>query len=387
MRAISPTATLGILGGGQLGRMLALEAKRMGYSVAVLDPTPNSPCGQIADQQIVAPYADLDAVRRLGSLSDVVTYEFENVDVRAVELMERAGVRIRPGSHALRITQHRLREKRFLTEQNIPVTPFAAVENAEDLAAAAERLGLPGVIKTASGGYDGKGQAVVRTRAEAEEAFAALRGRELIWERFVPFVHELGIICARSESGAMVTYPVTRNIHEENILAFSIAPADVPAPVAARAREIAERIAVGLDFVGTFCVEFFLLSNGELLVNEIAPRPHNSGHYTIDACTLSQFEAQLRAVCDLPLPPPRMTSSAVMVNILGDGTGDHLMGVPELLSDPAVALHLYGKRHAVARRKMGHFTLLREPSAATAALLETAREARTRLSWGTKVLV
>jgi len=382
---IVPPATVGILGGGQLGRMLALEAKRMGYRVAVLDPTPGSPAGQVADDEVIAAYGDLEAVRRLGEISDVVTYEFENVDVRSVELLERAGVRIRPGSHALRITQHRLREKRFLVEHGLPVADFVAIERAADVDDAARRFGFPGVIKTAVGGYDGKGQAVVHDAAQAAAAFERLAGHQLVWERFVPFVAELGIICARSESGAMVTYPVTRNIHEENILAFSVAPAGLPEAVRARAREIAVRIAVGLDFVGTFCVEFFLLADGELLVNEIAPRPHNSGHYTFDACHLSQFDAQLRAVCDLPLPQPRLTSTAVMVNILGTGVGDDLFGIPELLADPGVVLHLYGKKHAAARRKMGHFTILREPGFDAERLLEAAREARARLSWGTRV--
>lgn len=384
MTPVVPPATVGILGGGQLGRMLALEAKRMGYRVAVLDPTPGSPCGQVADEQVVAPYDDLDAVRRLGELSDVVTYEFENVDVRSVQVLEDAGVCIRPGSRALHVTQHRLREKRFLTEQAIPVADFAPLGSEADLTACARRLGFPAVIKTAAGGYDGKGQALVHTIEEARTALARFAGNELIWERFVPFAQELGIICARNESGALAMFPLTVNIHEQNILAFSIAPAAVPAAVSAHARRIAERIASGLDFVGTFCVEFFLLAGGELLVNEIAPRPHNSGHYTLDACHPSQFEAQLRAVCDLPLLQPRLTSSAVMVNILGDGSGDDLLGIPELLSDPGVILHLYGKRHAVARRKMGHFTLLREPEFDSERLLAMAREARAGLSWGTR---
>ncbi|MDE2573594.1 MAG: ATP-grasp domain-containing protein, partial [bacterium] len=310
--------------------------------------------------------------------------EFENVDVRSVQMLEEAGVRIRPGSHALRTTQHRLREKRFLAANGIGVAAFAEIAGRGDLATAAQHLGLPAVIKTAAGGYDGKGQAVVRTLMEAQAAFDHLRGHELVWEALVPFTSELGIICARSESGSMITYPVTLNIHEENILAFAVAPAALPEATRARAREIAERIAEGLAFVGAFCVEFFLLAGGELLVNEIAPRPHNSGHYTFDACQLSQFEAQLRAVCDLPLPAPRLTSAAVMANILGDGSGDDLLGIPELLQDPGVVLHLYGKKHAVARRKMGHFTLLREPGFDTARLLEIARAARTRLSWGTR---
>jgi len=386
MKAIAPTATLGILGGGQLGRMLALEAKRMGYRVTVLDPAPGSPCGQVADEQIVAPYEDLDAVRRLGEISDVVTYEFENVDVRSVEMLERSGVRIRPGSHALHVTQHRLREKRFLVDAGIPVAPFAEISSGRDLAAAGERFGFPGVIKVCTGGYDGKGQTVVRTLEEAERAVAEFAGRELVWEQLVPFVKELGIICARSESGAMVTYPVTENIHEGNILAFSVAPAAVSEHVQARARAMAERIAEGLEFVGAFCVEFFLLGGDQLLVNEIAPRPHNSGHYSFDACHLSQFEAQLRAVCDLPLPQPRLTSSAVMVNILGAGTGNDLLGIPELLEDPGVVLHLYGKKHAVARRKMGHFTLLRELGFDSAKLLKIALELRSRLTWGTRVV-
>jgi 5-(carboxyamino)imidazole ribonucleotide synthase len=378
--AILPGATLGILGGGQLGRMFALAAKRMGYRVVTLEPTPDSPCGQVADAQIRADYADEKALRELAARCDAVTYEFENIDARAVEFLEGIGKAVHPDSRVLRVSQDRLLEKTFLRDAGLGVTPFRAVGSAAELAAAAAEIGLPAVIKTVRGGYDGKGQAVVNDLAAAEAAFARLhRGAPLIWEKKVGFVKELSVMACRGQDGAAVAYPVSENVHVDNILDTGMVPAAVPPAVAAKARAMAEAVGDGLRIVGAYCVEMFLDAHGELLVNEIAPRPHNSGHYTLDACLCSQFEQQVRAMCGLPLGSTAILKPSAMVNILGDGRGDTLHGVAELLRRPAVAFHLYGKARAPAKRKMGHFTVLGET--AEAALAE-ARAARALLRWG-----
>jgi 5-(carboxyamino)imidazole ribonucleotide synthase len=349
--------TIGILGGGQLGRMLTLEAKRMGYRVVTLEPFPNSPCGQVADEQIVAAYDDLRAIGELGARSDIVTYEFENIPLESVLALEHGGRNVRPSSDVLRITQDRLLEKSFVRDAGFAVAPFVAVRDASDLPAAFQEVGLPAVIKTARGGYDGKGQWVARSEEEACEAIVAARGAELIFESFVPFDLEVSVICARDAEGTIVSFPVTENIHDHGVLATTIVPARVSESVAQRARETAVSIGARLGIVGAYCVEFFVAGN-EVYVNEIAPRVHNSGHYSLDAAQISQYEAHVRAICGLPLVPPKMFAPAVMENILGTGTGDHLTGIPELLRDPDTKLHLYGKRHAALRRKMGHFTVL-----------------------------
>jgi 5-(carboxyamino)imidazole ribonucleotide synthase len=349
--------TIGILGGGQLGRMLTLEAKRMGYRVVTLEPFPNSPCGQVADEQIVAAYDDLRAIGELGARSDIVTYEFENIPLESVLALEHGGRVVRPSSDVLRITQDRLLEKSFVRDAGFAVAPFVAVRDASDLPAAFQEVGLPAVIKTARGGYDGKGQWVARSEEEAYEAIAAARGAELIFESFIPFDLEVSVICARDAEGTIVSFPVTENIHDHGVLATTIVPARVSEGVAQRARETAVTIGARLGIVGAYCVEFFVAGN-EVYVNEIAPRVHNSGHYSLDAAQISQYEAHVRAICGLPLVPPKMFAPAVMENILGTGSGDHLTGIPELLRDPDTKLHLYGKRHAALRRKMGHFTVL-----------------------------
>jgi 5-(carboxyamino)imidazole ribonucleotide synthase len=369
---------IGILGGGQLGRMLTLEAKRMGYRVVVLEPTTNSPTGQIADEQIVAAYDDLRFIGELGARTDVVTYEFENIPLVSVEALEADRRLVRPSGAVLRITQERLLEKQFVRECGIATVDFAAVTTSADLPAAFERIGWPAVLKTTMGGYDGKGQWLVRSAGEAAEAVAAAKGRPLIYERFAPFDKELSIICARNASGEIVTYPVAENEHDGGVLATTIVPARIPAAVAERVRRSAETIAAGLDIVGAFAIEFFLAGD-ELLVNEIAPRVHNTGHYSLDATTISQYEAHVRAICDLPLVPPRMLVPAVvMVNILGGGNGDELGGVNELLRDPDVALHMYGKAHAALRRKMGHFTVLGSDADDA---LRKAEAGRRKLHW------
>jgi 5-(carboxyamino)imidazole ribonucleotide synthase len=371
--------TIGILGGGQLGRMLTLEAKRMGFRVITLEPLPNSPCGQVADEQIVAAYDDVRAIGELGARSDVVTYEFENIPRAAVETLEGDRRLVRPNAHVLRITQDRILEKSFLRENGIPTADFAAVTNRDELAKAEATIGFPAVLKTTTGGYDGKGQWVARSSEQARTALAAADGRALIYERMIPFDRELAIIAARNERGEIVTFPVSENVHDHGVLSTAIVPARIPAAGAVRVREIAIEIAKALGIVGAFAVEFFWSEGGELMVNEIAPRVHNSGHYSLDATQISQHEAHIRAICDLPLVQPHLrVPAAVMVNILGSGTGDRLDGIEAILRENDLKLHLYGKAHAALRRKMGHFTV---SAADVASALVVAERARSQLRW------
>ena len=372
--------TIGVIGGGQLGRMFAVDAKRMGYTVIALDPQPHSPCGQVSDEQIVAAYDDMAAVEELGRRSDVVTYEFENIAIESVQYLEQRGYVVSPSSDVLRITQNRLLEKRFVRECGIPTANFAEINNEQDLEAAAQSVGFPGILKTVRGGYDGKGQWRVYNLDEARQALKNANGVQLIWEAFVPFDLELSVIATRGSDDTVVTYPVAENTHDNGILAMTVAPARVDDDTAGVARAMAATIGRKLGIAGTYCVEYFLTEDGELKVNEIAPRPHNSGHYTIDVTQCSQYEQHVRAICDLPLSPPELLRSAVMMNILGAGTGDHLEGVYELLSDPEIVLHMYGKHHAIPRRKMGHFTMLVDGPVDDAAILR-AEQRYERLRW------
>ncbi len=371
--------TIGILGGGQLGRMLTFAAKRLGYRVVTLDPAADCPCGQVADAQIVAAYDDEAALDELAKQSDVLTYEFENIPLDSVTSLEEAGYSLAPNGHVLRITQDRVLEKQFVNGCGIATAPFAPVTSFAELEAALLTVGLPAVLKTCRGGYDGKGQWRIASIRDAREAFVAAQGAPLILEGFVPFDKEISVVAARDALGTVVTFPVTENIHEAGILAMSIAPARVSDAVAAAARALAVRIAEGLEIIGAFAVECFVLGD-EVLVNEIAPRVHNSGHYSIEACTISQYEMHIRAISGLPLVQPRLLAPAVMVNILGSGTGDQLDGVFPLLSDPDIALHLYGKPHAALRRKMGHFTVV---APTLEAALEKAEHGRSYLRWVT----
>lgn len=372
--------TIGVIGGGQLGRMFALDAKRMGYYVVTLDPQEHSPCGQVADEQIVAAYEDLTAIEELGRRTDVITYEFENIDIGSVRHLEKLGYRVTPSSSVLQVTQNRIYEKQFALDAGLATTQFAHVRNAGDLGRAAEQVGFPAILKTVRGGYDGKGQWRAGSFDDAAAALDAAGGTELIFEREVSLACELSVIATRNAEGDVVTYPVAENSHDRGILTMTIAPARVNDDIAARARGAAMIVGRELGIVGTYCVEFFLSTGGEVLVNEIAPRPHNSGHYTIDVTPCSQYEQHVRAICELPLSPPRLLANAIMMNILGDGTGDHLAGVAQLLSDPSIVLHEYGKRHAVARRKMGHFTMLVDGPVDDAAIAR-ARAAHAKLHW------
>ena len=351
--------TIGILGGGQLGRMLTLEAKRMGLRVVTLEPFPNSPTGQVADEEIVAAYDDLRAIGELGARSDVVTYEFENIPLESVLALEADRRIVHPGSRALRITQERILEKTFVRECGLATAEFVPVRSREELDLAASEIGFPGVLKTTLGGYDGKGQWVVHGPADVARAWSEAKGRALIWERLIAFERELSIIAARNEHGEIVAFPTSENQHDHGVLATTIVPARIDPAIAERARRAAVTIAERLAIVGTFCVEFFQRGD-ELLVNEIAPRVHNSGHYSLDATQISQYELHVRAICGLPLVEPRLFRPAVMVNILGAGAGDTLGGLDVLLRERDLKLHLYGKAHAALRRKMGHFTVLGE---------------------------
>jgi 5-(carboxyamino)imidazole ribonucleotide synthase len=377
---LKPVQTIGVIGGGQLGRMLALDAKRMGYRVITLDPQQHSPCGQVADEQIVAAYSDLRAIEELGRRCDVITYEFENIDIASVRHLESLAHRVTPASSVLHVTQNRIREKRFVQEAGLQTTPFERVHSYEDLETGATRIGFPAILKTAQGGYDGKGQWEAHSMQEARSAYEAAKGAELIFERRANLACELSVVATRNARDEIVAYPVAENTHDRGILTMTVAPARIEPALALRAQNEAQVVGRNLGIVGTYCVEFFLTIHGDLLVNEIAPRPHNSGHYTIDVTPCSQYEQHVRAICDLPLSPPRLLSNAIMMNILGDGHGDHLAGVAGLLRDPSIVLHVYGKRHAVARRKMGHFTMLVDGPVDDAAIAH-ARDAHGKLHW------
>ncbi|MBG9800372.1 5-(carboxyamino)imidazole ribonucleotide synthase [Brevibacillus laterosporus] len=358
-KQIKPGNTIGLLGGGQLGRMITLAGRAMGYRFVVLDPTEDSPCGQVSDQQIVARYDDQLAARKLAQLSDVITYEFENVDAGVAAILEEEAF-VPQGSKLLSITQHRVKEKTTLQACGLPVAPFRVVASAEDVRAAVVELGLPAVMKTATGGYDGKGQWVLRSFEEIEEAFSCLAKAktELIVEKFVPFTKELSVIVARNVSGEIAAFPIAENIHRENILHQSIVPARIERKIQQRAERLAIELAEKLEMVGLLAVEMFLTEDGGLYINEMAPRPHNSGHYTMDACLTSQFEQHIRAISNLPLGSTKLLSPVVMVNILGEHVAPLLKKIDQL--PKKAKLHLYGKQEAKEKRKMGHINLVAE---------------------------
>jgi 5-(carboxyamino)imidazole ribonucleotide synthase len=377
LKLILPGSTIGVLGGGQLGRMFAMAARRLGYRVHTLAPEHDTPTGQIADLEINAPYDDLDAVRRLALGVDVVTFEFENVSAAAVRAAEEH-VPVRPNGHALSVAQHRIREKTFLAEHGFPVAAFAPVRTDSDLEVALGKVGCPALLKTASFGYDGKGQVAVNERAEAAAAWASLEHREAILEAFVDLDREISVIGARDLQGHRSRFGPFDNTHRRHILDVSVAPSSVDPRISARALEITDEVLDAFDFIGILCIEFFVARDGTLLINELAPRPHNSGHLTFDACRTSQFEQQLRAICGLPLGSPELLQPAAMANLLGDlwSGGEPLWA--SALSLPAVKLHLYGKTSARPGRKMGHLTALAETEETARALVLEARERLTR---------
>ena len=380
LRYLPPGSKIGVIGGGQLGRMLAIAAKQMGYRVIVLDPDRGCPAGQIADEIIVAPYEKRDAARDLARRTDVVTYEFENVDAEAVDAAQDIQ-RVHPSSGVLRVAQHRVREKQAVVSAGFSVVQFREVVTEAGLHSAARAIGTPAVLKTVTMGYDGKGQVVVRsTGKELAEAFRVLGAKSdvLVYERFVPFKKELSVICARDQQGKTLCYPCTENIHRDNILDVSIAPARVPQAVADSAQRIAAGIANRLGVIGLLAVEMFLTEDDNLLVNELAPRPHNSGHWTIEGCATSQFQQLVRVLCGLPMGAVETRGAAVMVNLLGDNWLE-TEGKPDFaaaLAVPDVSLHLYGKTEPRSGRKMGHLTAV---AADAETALARATEARERL--------
>lgn len=363
MRPIVPPATLGILGGGQLGRYFVMAARTMGYRTMVLEPDPAAPAGAVADVHLVAPYDDAEALAELAALCAVVTTEFENPPAAALEQLGRLTL-VRPGAHAIAVAQDRRAEKRFLVEHGLPAAPFAVVETVDDLASV--ELALPAIVKTARLGYDGKGQIGVADHDALRAAWHHLGEVPCVVEQRLTLERELSVVLARSTHGETAAFAVTENVHVGGILDVSTAPAG--GALAAAAGDLAATVAEALDYVGVLGVELFVV-DGQLLVNELAPRPHNSGHWTLDAARTSQFEQQVRAVCGLPLGDPSMSAPAVaMVNILGDLWAS---GVPDwsaTLADPGAHLHLYGKNEARPGRKMGHLTV-------TASTTEAARAA------------
>ena len=375
---ILPGATIGVLGSGQLGRMLALAARRMGYRVHTLSPERDSPTGQIADNETIAAYDDVDAVAAFARGVDVVTFEFENIASASAEAAARHAP-VRPAGAVLHTTQNRLREKQALAEGGFPVTPFAPIRTATHLAAAADGGCLPGVLKTTGFGYDGKGQRKVATRTELAGAMEELGDVECVLEAFVDFACEVSVVAARGVDGSIVDWGVMENAHANHVLDLTLAPARISRTLAQEARQIAHGILEHLDVVGVMCVEMFVTRDGRLLVNEVAPRPHNSGHLTIEASPTSQFEQQLRAVCALPLGATTPQRPAAMANLLGDLWASGEPRWADALAMPGVALHLYGKAAPRAGRKMGHLTVLAE-SVETAA--DTVLAARTALVAG-----
>jgi 5-(carboxyamino)imidazole ribonucleotide synthase len=374
---VAPGSTIGVLGGGQLGRMFAMAARRLGYRVHTLSPEDDTPTGQIADVEVNASYDDIEAVRRFAQAVDVVTFEFENVSSAAAAAAEAVAI-VRPNGRALAVAQHRIREKTFLSELGVPVAPFAPVRTVDELAHAATIVACPAVLKTASFGYDGKGQIAVATADALPSAWDALRRQEAILEAFIDLDREVSVIGARGVGGEWSYFGPFENAHACHILDVSTAPADLPAQTAAQAIEVTRRVLEALDYVGILCVEFFVARDGRLMANELAPRPHNSGHLTFDACRTSQFEQQLRAICGLPLGSPELLQPAAMANLLGDIWERGEPDWAAALGYPDVKLHLYGKSLPRRGRKMGHLTALAATPAEAKARVIAARSALER---------
>lgn len=375
IKPILPGATLGMLGSGQLGRMFTIAARRLGYRVHVLSPDSDTPTGQVADHEVRADYLDLDRVAKFAKGVSVVSFEFENVPAETAAVCLKY-CPVRPAGSVLFTSQNRFREKTYLRDAGLPVTPFIALRSADELTVALKTQGVPGVLKTADWGYDGKGQVVVSSVEEAGDAWARLGVPQAILEKFISFECELSVVAARGLDGSFVSYGPIGNSHSHHILDLSVCPAAIPASIAAEAIEITRAVLEKLDVVGVMCVEFFLTKAGQLLINETAPRPHNSGHLTIDAHVTCQFEQQVRAICGLPLGSSDLRCPSAMANLLGDVWEGGEPDWVSALSHPHLKLHLYGKQEARPGRKMGHLTVLAD----TIELAEqTARAARAKL--------
>ena len=374
MKPILPNSTIGVFGSGQLGRMFAIEARKMGYRVHTFSPESDTPTGQVADIETQGAYEDLEAVRVFAQNVDVVMFEFENVPSACVEAAA-AFVEVHPKGEILHITQNRLREKTFLSQNGFPVTPYRHIKLIDDLYRAVDEIGFPSVLKTAGFGYDGKGQSKIAAHHDIEAAFQTLDGREAVLEAFVDFEKEVSVVCARDRDGNFEHFGVIENEHTNHILDISFAPALVAENVYREAVEITRSVAETLSYVGTLCVEFFLTRDERLLINELAPRPHNSGHLTFDACVTSQFEQQLRAVCGLPLGSTQFYRPAAMANLLGDLWENGDPDWTEAVGFRDVKLHLYGKIEPRKGRKMGHLTAMSTSAENAAEIVKNARKA------------
>jgi 5-(carboxyamino)imidazole ribonucleotide synthase len=373
-RVIPPGNTVGVLGSGQLGRMFAIAARRMGYRVHTFSPDTDTPTGQVADLEIVAPYEDLDAVRRFASQVRAVTFEFENVPAATAAACAETTI-VRPHGEVLHTTQNRLREKLFLVKHGFPVAPFREVNTLADLEAAIIALGTPCILKTAGFGYDGKGQSKIYSSSATEEAWRRANGQQCVLEKMIEFDREVSVVAARGADGQFVHYGVVENDHKNHILDLTRAPGRVSPALRNEATAIAQAVMEQLDAVGVLCVEFFVTKDERLLINELAPRPHNSGHFTFDACITSQFEQQLRATCGLPLGAPDLLRPAAMANLLGDIWTENEPNWAAAAAFPNVKLHLYGKLSARPGRKMGHLTALADTTEEAVAQVLTARAA------------
>lgn len=354
---ILPGATLGMLGGGQLGRMFTTAAQTMGYKVIVLDPDEHSPAGIIADQHICAKYTDEQALTGLASACDAITTEFENIPASTLAFLEQRTV-VHPSSTALASTQNRIAEKQFIASLGIPVAPFLPIRNEADIDTISEHVTFPAILKVATFGYDGKGQVVCQNKEDVYKAFASLNQTECVLEQRINLEREVSTVLARSQSGDISNFPVAENTHINGILHSTTVPSAIDQQQQQTVVAMADKIAKGLNYVGTMAVEFFISKEGNVLANEIAPRPHNSGHFSLDACATSQFEQQVRMLCGLPAGNCDLVSPVVMINILGDVWGKSKPNWDSLLSQPNIKLHLYGKQQARAGRKMGHFNVL-----------------------------
>lgn len=351
---------IGIVGGGQLGKMMAFPAKSMGFTVTVVDPTPDSPAGQVVDEQILANYNDAEATKELAKVSDFVTVEIEHINTDTLQKLADKGIAVNPSPKTIEVIKNKFAQKEFLTNAGIPVAPYAAVANKTEILAAAKKFGYPFLLKARFDAYDGRGNALIKTENDITEALERFGDRELYVEQYVPFEKELAIMIARGSNGEIVPYPVVETIHKNNILHLTIAPARVDKKIADKAKNFAIKTMKHLHGAGVFGIEMFLTKDNEVLINEIAPRVHNSGHYTIEACETSQFEQHIRAITGLPLGKPDMlVPAAVMVNVLGERTGPvNVQGMEDVLAIPGASIHIYGKKETKPERKMGHITVI-----------------------------
>ena len=360
-KIIYPGQTIGIIGGGQLGRMMAVAAKEAGFKIAVLEPTMESPCGQVADIRIVAPYDDEAALEELAEVSDVITYEFENIDYEGLKRLTQIAY-VPQGAELIRITQNRITEKEAIVQAGCPVAPYIVAETYEQLVEQIDSLGFPCIVKTARGGYDGKGQQLLNSKEDLPLCEQLFEHSHCIAEGFVSFTKEISVIVQRNGDGDTKCLPVGENIHVNHILHETIVPARIEQRTTEKAIEAASKIADHLQLIGTLAIEMFVLENGEIIINECAPRPHNSGHYSIEGCNISQFTQHIRAVCGWPLREPKLWAPTITVNLLGQ----HVVPLTNSISKyPDWSIHLYGKSEAKVNRKMGHITVMTDDLEAT----------------------